>query len=189
MMQKVYKSHNKWLDITKTFGDIPKLYAEDIVSDMYLRLYQKIKKGRDISYKGQPNYYFIYKMLRGISIDYFRKYKKIEMLLLRIDNKGDLIVKNKEGRYLTTSVTKLKAPEIFNYELHYNKFLKIISEEKQKTSNLYYHQQHFKVFEDIYNNDLSITDYTKLVDDGYYSVYNSYKSAKKIIKDKLLQQL
>jgi hypothetical protein len=45
------------------------------------------------------------------------------------------------------------------------------------------------VFEDIYTNDLSITDYTKLVDDGYYSVYNSYRKVKKIVKDKLLQQL
>jgi len=188
MMQKVYKSHQKWLEITESFGN-DKDRARDIVSEMYLRLYQKIKKGKDISYKGQPNYYFIYKMLRGISIEYFRKYKKIEMLLLRIDNKGDLIVKNKEGRYLTTSVTKLKAPEIFNYELHYNKFLNIISEEKQKTSNLYYHQQHFKVFEDIYINDLSIMNYTKLVDKGYYSVYNSYTRAKEILKSKLLQEL
>jgi DNA-directed RNA polymerase specialized sigma24 family protein len=188
MMQQVYKSHQKWLEITESFG-VDKDRAKDIVSQMYLRLYQKIKKGQDISYKGQPNYWYIYKMLRGISIDHFRKYQKIEMLLLRIDNKGDLIVKNKEGRYLTTSVNKLKAPEIFNFELYYNKFLNILKQEKQKKSNSYYHQQHFKVFEDIYTNDLSITDYTKLVDDGYYSVYNSYRKVKKIVKDKLLQQL
>tara|TARA_A100001515_G_scaffold135937_1_gene127212 strand:- start:2775 stop:3341 length:567 start_codon:yes stop_codon:yes gene_type:complete len=188
MIKKVYKSHQKWLEICESFG-VNKDRARDIVSEMYLRVYQKIKKGQDISYNGQPNYWYIYKMLRGISIDYFRKYKKIEILLLRIDNNGDLMVKNKEGRYLTTSVAKLKAPEIFNYELHYNKFLNIIREEKQKTSNSYYHQQHFRVFEDIYNNDLSITDYTKLVDDGYYSVYNSYRNAKKIIKQKLLQDL
>ncbi len=188
-MQKVYKSHNKWLDITKTFGDISRHYAEDIVSDMYLRLYQKIKKGQDISYKSQPNYYFIYKMLRGISIDYFRKYKKIEMLLLRIDNKGDLIVKNKEGRYLTTSVTKLKAPEIFNYELHYKKYLKIINEEKNNESNLYFHQQHFNVFDEIDRNNLNITKYSKIKNKSYYTVYNSYTKAKKILKDKLINSL
>ena len=188
MMQQVYKSHQKWLEITESFG-VDKDRAKDIVSQMYLRLYQKIKKGQDISYKGQPNYWYIYKMLRGIYIDFVRKYTKIEMLLIRFDIYGDLVFINREGRCLTKIPGKLKAPEIFNYDLYYNKFLNILKEEKQKTSNLYYHQQHFKVFEDIYTNDLSITDYTKLVDDGYYSVYNSYRKVKKIVKDKLLQQL
>ena len=110
-------------------------------------------------------------------------------ILGRIDNYKDDVFINRSGRYKTKIIDKLKAPEIFPYEHHYNKFFNIISQEKQKTSNLHYHQQHFKVFEDIYINDLSITDYTKLVDNGYYSVYNSYTKAKKIIKDKLLKEL
>ena len=83
-MQQVYNSHKKWIEITITFG-VSKDRAKDIVSEMYLRLYQKIKKGIDISYNGQPNYWYIYKMLRGIYIDYVRKYKKIEKLSLKID--------------------------------------------------------------------------------------------------------
>ncbi len=187
-MQQVYNSHKKWLEITTTFG-VSKDRAKDIVSEMYLRLYQKIKKGIDISYNGQPNYWYIYKMLRGIYIDYVRKYKKIEKLSLKIDKNGDVICINRVGKHLTKTVTKLQAPKIFNYDLYYKKYLKILSEEKNNKSNLYYHQQHFKVFDEIDRNNLSITEYSKIKNKGYYSVYNSYTKAKDILKNKLINAL
>ena len=188
MMQQVYKSHKKWLEITQTFG-VNKDRAKDIVSEMYLRLYQKIKKGQDISYKGQPNYWYIYKMLRGIYIDYLRKYKKIQKLYLKIDKCGDVICINRDGKHLTKNITKLKATEIFNYDLYYKKYLKIINEEKINESNLYFHKQHFVVFDEIDRNNLSITKYSKIKNKSYYSVYNSYTKAKKILKDKLINSL
>ena len=188
MMQQVYKSHEKWLQITKSFG-VRKDFAKDIVSEMYLRLYQKIKKGQNISYKGQPNYWYIYKMLRGIYIDYVRKYKKIEKLYLKIDINGDVICINRDGKYLTKTVAKLKAPKIFNYDLYYKNYLKIIKQEKNNESNLYFHQQHFKVFDEIETNNFSITEYSKIKNKGYYSVYNSYKKAKQILKNKLINIL
>ena len=188
MMQQVYRSHKKWLEITITFG-VTKDRAKDIVSEMYLRLYQKIKKGQDISYNGQPNYWYIYKMLRGIYIDYVRKYKKIEKLYLKIDTNGDVVCINRDGKNLTKTVTKLQAPKIFNYDLYYKKYLKILKQEKNNKSNLYFHQQHFKVFEEIDTNNLSVTEYSKIKNKGYYSVYNSYTKAKEILKNKLINSL
>lgn len=188
MMQQVYRSHKKWLEITKSFG-VTKDRAKDIVSEMYLRLYQKIKKGKDISYNGQPNYWYIYKMLRGIHIDYVRKYKKIEKLYLKIDINGDVICINRDGKNLTKTVTKLQAPKIFNYDLYYKKYLKILNQEKNNKSNLYFHQQHFKVFDEIDTNNLSVTEYSKIKNKGYYSVYNSYTKAKEILKNKLINSL
>ena len=75
MIKQVFLDHKKWLGITRSFG-ASKNTAKDIVSEMYLRLYKKINKGQDISYNGKPNYWYIYKMLKGIYIDYVRKYKK-----------------------------------------------------------------------------------------------------------------
>tara|TARA_R100000734_G_C3253006_1_gene53955 strand:- start:40 stop:606 length:567 start_codon:yes stop_codon:yes gene_type:complete len=188
MIKEVFLNHKKWLGITRSFG-ASKNTAKDVVSEMYLRLYQKINKGQDILYNGKPNYWYIYKMLKGIYTDYVRKYKKIEKLYLKIDINGDIIIVNRDGKYLTKTVTKLQAPKIFNYDLYYKRYLKILNQEKNKKSNLYFHQQHFKVFEEIDTNNLSVTEYSKIKNKGYYSVYNSYTKAKEILKNKLINTL
>lgn len=188
MIKEVYKSHKKWVSITETFG-VSKSRAKDIVSEMYFHLYRKLKKGQDISYNGKPNYWYIYKMLRGIYIDYYRKHKKTEMLLLRIDNNGDVVFVNREGRYITKNVKKVKAPEIFDYDLHYKKYRKLIEVEKNRDGNLYFHKKHFQVYDEIEKSKLSITDYTRLNNKRYYSTYNSYIKAKEILKNKLINTL
>ena len=188
MIKQVFLDHKKWLGITRSFG-ASKNTAKDIVSEMYLRLYKKINKGQDISYNGKPNYWYIYKMLKGIYIDYVRKYKKNEKLYITFDKLGDPVLINRSGTHITKKVHKLKAPKFVNYNLYYKKYLKILNNEKNNNSDSYFHQQHFQVFSDISTNNLSISEYSRIKNKGYYSVYNSYNKAKNILKNKLINTL
>lgn len=64
MLEKVYQSHNKWINTVLKFG-CSKEEAEDIVGDMYCIIGRMLKKGLNISYGDDVNYYYIYLTLKS----------------------------------------------------------------------------------------------------------------------------
>ena len=75
MLEKVFKSHNKWINTVLKFG-CTKDEAEDIVSNMYLIIGKMLKKGLNISYGDDVNYYYIYLTLRTSFQQMYNKKKK-----------------------------------------------------------------------------------------------------------------
>ena len=65
LLELAYNKHKDWINIVKSFGCNPS-YAEDVVMEMYMQLDKDIKRGLDLSYKEDINYYYCYKVLRGI---------------------------------------------------------------------------------------------------------------------------
>ena len=65
MLEKVFSSHDKWINTTLKFG-CTKYEAEDIVGEMYVIIGTMLNKGLDISYKSEVNYYYIYRTLKNI---------------------------------------------------------------------------------------------------------------------------
>ena len=64
MLSKIYKNHNKWLNIVKKLGGGD--YSEDIVQEMYLKLSK-------IELKEQTIDTFVYYVLRNMTFDLHRK--------------------------------------------------------------------------------------------------------------------
>lgn len=75
-IKKLYAKHKTWVDIVSSFG-CNKVTAEDLVSEMYIKMQIKLEKGLDISYEDEVNYYYVFKTLRTLFIDLKRKEKNI----------------------------------------------------------------------------------------------------------------
>ena len=64
----IAKKHDTWVDIVCTFG-CNRVTAEDIVQEMYIKVFLKLQKGLDIMYEDEINYYYIFKTLKTLFID------------------------------------------------------------------------------------------------------------------------
>lgn len=80
-MELLFKKHSTWIDIVASFG-CDRYIAEDIVQECYIKIQLKLKKGLDIKYNDDINYYYIFKTLRTLFIDFKRKGKNIHMVSL-----------------------------------------------------------------------------------------------------------
>ena len=69
MLERIYKDHKKWINTVKKFG-CTKQQAEDIVGEMYINIAIMLKKGLDITYGDDVNYFYIYRALRNIYINF-----------------------------------------------------------------------------------------------------------------------
>lgn len=156
IMQLLFKDHNKWVAIVKSFG-CNNATAKDIVSEMYIKVSRAIKRGQNIMFdEHSVNYYYIFRTLSSLFIDLKRKEKKID--LLNIDD------------------IKLGSVNINpDYESKYNIIKKGLDE-------LYWYDK--KVYE-IIEGGTSIAELSKKTKISYYSLYNTYKKVKKYLKNLL----
>ena len=80
MIEDIYKKHNVWVDIVCAFG-CNKSTAEDLVSEMYIKIYRKLVEGLVIEYGEKDyNYYYIFKTLKSLFYDLKRKEKNIKII-------------------------------------------------------------------------------------------------------------
>lgn len=150
-MQLLVNKKKKWFNILMHFGCHPD-HCEDIIQDMYLKVFSKLNQGADIKYKnGSINYFYIFKILRSLYIDIKRKEKNIVFIEI------DLLY-------------KMESHE-FNTDL----YLKIENELKR----MYWYDR--KVFE-IINEGESIRKLSKKTGISYHSLYNTFKKVKNKIK-------
>ena len=77
----IAKKHDTWVDIVCTFG-CNRVTAEDIVQEMYIKVFLKLQKGLDIMYEDEINYYYIFKTLKTLFKDLKRKGKNITIVTL-----------------------------------------------------------------------------------------------------------
>ncbi len=158
-LEKIASKHKDWVRIVKSFGcDGDK--CEDIVQEMYLKVHTLIKKGIDISYDDDINHFYIYRILRSLFIDLCRKEKKITKVNIE---------------YLERFVEQEEATND-----------KDILGKMQQLNNLldkvYWYDK--KVF-DLVSDGMSIAELSKKSGISYYSLYNTYKNVKSLIKQEI----
>jgi RNA polymerase sigma factor (sigma-70 family) len=158
-LEKIASKHKDWVRIVKSFGcDGDK--CEDIVQEMYLKVHTLIKKGIDISYDDDINHFYIYRILRSLFIDLCRKEKKITKVNIE---------------YLERFVEEEEATND-----------KDILGKMQQLNNLldkvYWYDK--KVF-DLISDGMSIAELSKKSGISYYSLYNTYKNVKSLIKQEI----
>jgi RNA polymerase sigma factor (sigma-70 family) len=161
-LEKVFSKNKDWVRICMSFG-CNKSTAEDLTQEMYLKLATMLKdnKGLDIYYdESQINHFYIYRILRSLFIDLCRKEKKITKVNIE---------------YLERFVEEEEATNN-----------KDILGKMQQLNNLldkvYWYDK--KVF-DLISDGMSIAELSKKSGISYYSLYNTYKNVKSLIKQEI----
>ena len=155
-LEKIAKKHNDWLRVVKSFGCKPEI-AEDIVQECYIKIDSLLKKGLDISYGDDINYYYVYKTLKALYLDLCRKEKKIFKVGVEALEK-----------YINEEV--VTPPKDITSKM---KQLDTLLDE------VYWYDK--KVFE-IISSGTSIMELSRKTNISYYSLYNTYSNVKKLIK-------
>ena len=133
--------------------------AEDITQTMYLKIYGLINSGLDITFDQDINKFYIYRTLKSLFYDQCRKEAKIQKVNIEYLKK---YIKEEE---------EYKEKDIAGKIKQYNKIL----------DELYWYDR--KVWE--LTREKSIAEVSKLTNISYYSLYNTVKGVKRLIKEKI----
>ena len=151
----VADKHKTWIEIVSSFGCTNET-SEDLVQEMYIKIQKKLVKGLDIMYNDEINYYYIFKTLRTLFLDFKRKGKNIKMV-------------NIDDVDIDKSIS----------DIDYDKAYEIVQEELK---TMYWYDR--KVFE-IINGGESIAEFSRKSFIHYYSLYHTYNKVKEKLKKKL----
>ena len=159
-LEKIANKHNDWLRVVKSFGCKPET-AEDIVQECYIKLDGLLKSGIDISYGSSDiNYYYVYKTLKALYIDLYRKEKKIFKVGVEALDKYISEEEQRPPKDINSKIKELDT--LLDKVSWYNK----------------------KVFE-IVTSGTSIMELSRKTGISYYSLYNTFTNVKKLIKKEI----
>ena len=154
-VEKAYDRHTKWLEITRSFGGLRETEVQDIVQELYLLLIRNTQKGVDFSYGDNDiNYYYCFRILRGLYVDLMRKklkYTFTDLEGIQISDTNDV-----------------------NYVEAYEKI-------QEALKQIFWYDR--KVYEIIEEQGISISELSRKTDISYYSLYNTYTKVKSKLKD------
>ena len=158
-LEKVANRHSDWVRIVKSFG-CKNDFCEDIVQQMYIKIHTLINSGTDISYGDDINHFYIYRILRSLFIDLCRKEAKITKVNIE---------------YLEKFVEEEEVKEYKDIEGKMKQLDNVLDE-------VYWYDR--KVF-DLISEGMSIAELSKKTNISYYSLYNTYKNVKTLIKQNI----
>jgi hypothetical protein len=157
MLEKIYESHNKWINTTLKFG-CTRDEAKDIVGNMYVIIGGMLNRGLDIAYGSEVNYYYIYLTLKTSFLQMKNRQTKEKRVSI------DLVLDIESGEYVDFD----EANEVVLEELE----------------NVHWYDR--KVFE-LIQGEYSITELSKKTNITYHSLYNTYRKTKQRLKDKIIE--
>jgi len=159
IIEIAFDKHKEWIKVVKSFGCNPS-QAEDVCQEMYLQLHKDLNKGLDFTYKDDINHYYVYKILRGIFCNIYKK----------------------EARKLKAYIEELKTElqEFDENEIDEKEYQEREDKVGEVMSNLYWYDA--KVFELIASGK-SVASLSRETKISYYSLYNTYRNALKHIKE------
>jgi DNA-directed RNA polymerase specialized sigma24 family protein len=76
LLELLATRHKDWMRMVRSFG-CPQHITEDIVQEMYLRMYKYIDRTERIMYGDDVNTFFVYVTLRNLYIDYTKAKSRI----------------------------------------------------------------------------------------------------------------
>ena len=158
-LQKIASKHNDWVRIVKSFG-CEGDKCEDIVQEMYLKAHTLISNGTDISFGDEINHFYIYRVLRSLFIDLCRKEAKITKVNIEYLEK---FVEEEEVKQYKDIEGKMKQLDTLLDEVYW---------------------YDAKIF-NLVSQGMSIAELSKKTNISYYSLYNTYKNVKTLIKQNI----
>jgi hypothetical protein len=158
MLEKIYDSHKKWINTTLKFG-CTQDEAEDIVGNMYVIIGTMLKKGLNIAYGDDVNYYYIYLTLKTSFLQMKNRQTKEKKVSI------DLILDIEAGSYVDFDAAN-----------------DVVLEELETI-----HWYDKKVFE-LLQGEYSITELSNKTNITYHSLYNTYRKTKQKLRDKIIEK-
>jgi len=150
----IAKKHKQWVEIVITFG-CNKDTAEDLVQEMYIKIKKILDKKQDIMFnENEENYFYIYKTLKSLFLDLKRKEKKVKIYPIE-DLHKDLV----DTDYVD-----------------YENILNSVQDELGK--QFWYDKKVYEIIDD----GETISELSRKTKISYYSLYNTYKKVKKILR-------
>ena len=159
-LEKIASKHKDWLRVVRSFG-CEGDKCEDIVQEMYLKANTLINSGTDISYGDDINHFYIYKILRSLFLDLCRKEAKITKVNIE---------------YLEKFIQEEDIKEYKDIEGKMKQLDTLVDK-------LYWYDA--KVFRLLTEENMSIAELSKKSGISYYSLYNTYKNVKSLIKQEI----
>ena len=160
LVELAYEKKQTFINIVKSFG-CNSSYAEDIVQELFIQIHLDVKKGLDLWYNDDINTYYCYKVLRGI---YLNTHKK-------------------QARILKTYIEDIEeikqAEDLGIDEIEYEKSKDIVDDILKE---MYWYDS--KVFS-LVASGKSVASLSRDTKISYYSLYNTYRTALKNIKEQI----
>ena len=154
----ISKHHNEWVKIVKGFGE--KVYHEDIVQEMYLRIY-KFKQPEDIIHNNQVNKGYIFLTLRNLYLTSCTEKSKVKKV--SIDDYEQCDKYNDELMFLT-----------------YDEILNNIEKEVEEWN--WYDKKMFYIY---HNENKSIRTLSKEMGISKDSIHNTLKKCHAKVREKV----
>ena len=160
LVELAYDKKQTFINIVKSFG-CNSSYSEDIVQELFIQIHLDVKKGLDLWYNDDINTYYCYKVLRGI---YLNTHKK-------------------QARFLKTYIEDIEeikqAEDLGIDEIEYAKSKDIVDDILKE---MYWYDS--KVFS-LVASGKSVASLSRDTKISYYSLYNTYRTALKNIKEQI----
>ena len=166
ILEKAFEKHKTWVRIVVSFG-CNRITAEDIVQEAYIKVDEMTKKGKDLWYKDELNYWYMYKILRHLYLHLKFQEKKIKVVEQKYINKDFDEVLSCED--------KLPAASYVDYKMFNDKFEDVLG------TLTWYDRSIFEML----SSGKKISELSRETNISYVSLWNSYSKVKKYIKSKI----
>ena len=164
MLELLAKEHTLWIKMVVNMG-CSKDVAEDIVQEMYIKLYRLIKDENKIMYNDEEvNRFYVFVTLKNLYIDYRKAKGKYNFFEFNEGDDADDVLDNE---------TTLEKDEAFT------KLIKSITEEINS-----WHLYDAKLCNTYFKSNLSLRDISTGSKISLTSIFNSVSNYKKILREK-----
>lgn len=182
-LEKLAERHGDWVDITKSFFRIPQgdndSDAEDVVQDAYLKIYDRLSNGADLTYgEDSVNDFYMYMTLRSVFVNTVKK-KSVWNGLISDPYQKDEGAEYKNEFAANSKIGLLQSePVDMEKERAYSKLMDKIWGEINTWD--FYSRNLFQAY---FTTKLSLTKLSDEVGIGRSSLYNSIRLYRQIIRD------
>lgn len=177
------KDHKHWVKLLLNMGCNPSV-AEDIVQEMYIKINKYTREyNKNIMYKDEINYFFIYVTLKNMYMDYHRQKSKVDTTPyydLSIEDDSD--VQDNYDLPIDDYDKHLSIQEWYNDDLYLELLdKKEITEAEYTKEELgkYYSR---RIFKEVFIDKIKVAELSRSTNITYWSLRNTIKIIKKEIK-------
>ena len=189
VLSQLYRKHTTWLMMAeKMLPQYRIKTAEDVVQDMYLKIYEKLKekklKAADIIIEGKPHYGIVYTTLHDLTVNIYRKEKPSYPITMDIEDKAS----ESDAEFYEKIDNVIDSFQWFHkkmFKMYLNPTINIDINKKNKKKYLHLPKKKYsdgQEYVTIKTSLRKLSDATKI---SYKTVFKTVKACKEEIKKQL----
>lgn len=181
LLEMLSEKHTDWIKMVRSFSNNNKTndenMTEDIVQDMYIRLYDLVKDPDKIMYNDEINTMYIYVTLKNIYLSYIKQNSKnFKSPIIEIDTDEEI-----DFEYMFNASNEPAETNLLNIEYEIEK---TILEEKIREEIESWNHYNAKLFKIIYYDGVSMRQLERDTHIKLSSIFNTINRCRLKLKDK-----